>query len=110
MKRLVEIPPDRLPEEGGRRLFRHEEKSVVLFLLDGVFYAIDDSCPHAGASLFCGKLEGRWLQCPAHGLRFNLADGCMASQRGFGVRRYPMESRDGAWFIDFTDIPRELVL
>ena len=110
MRRLVEIPADKLPAEGGRALFRHEEKYVALFHLDGVFYAIDDSCPHGGASLFGGKLEGRWLQCPAHRLRFNLVDGCMAGHRNFGVVRYPVEMRNGAWVIDFTETPREIAL
>lgn len=37
----------------------------------GVFVT-DDSCPHAGASLSAGSLQGRHIVCRAHGLRFAL--------------------------------------
>lgn len=103
MKRRVEIPAERLPPPGLRSLFRHEEKCVVLFNLDGTLHAIDDSCPHNGASLFSGKLEGRLLRCPAHGLRFDLNSGCAHGVEGFGVARYPIEQRDGAYYIEFSD-------
>lgn len=89
MKRLLEIPADRLPVEGQRVLLRHEEKSVLLFNVAGTLHAIDDSCPHSGASLFAGKLQGHMLQCPAHGLRFNLNKGCPGT-RGMEVRAYPI--------------------
>ena len=89
MKRLLEIPANRLPAEGQRVLLRHEEKSVLLFNVAGTFHAIDDSCPHSGASLFAGKLHGTQLQCPAHGLRFNLDKGC-PGVKGMEVRTYPI--------------------
>ncbi|MGE8154144.1 Rieske (2Fe-2S) protein [Pseudomonas vancouverensis] len=88
MKRLLEVPMNRLPAEGQRVLLRHEEKSVLLFNVAGTFHAIDDSCPHSGASLFAGKLQGNMLQCPAHGLRFNLDEGCQNAQT-MAVRAYP---------------------
>ncbi|MBT8769516.1 Rieske (2Fe-2S) protein [Metapseudomonas boanensis] len=103
MTRLVEIPSEKVPVVGGRSLFRHDEKCVVLFNLDGTLYAIDDSCPHKGASLFSGKLDGRLLQCPAHGLRFDLATGCIPNLYGFGVATYPVEQRGEACFIDLSD-------
>ncbi|WP_160107125.1 Rieske (2Fe-2S) protein [Pseudomonas izuensis] len=90
MKRLIEIPINRLPAEGQRILLRHEEKSVLLLNVAGTFHAIDDSCPHSGASLFAGKLQGNMLQCPAHGLRFNLDKGCPAA-KGLEVRTYPID-------------------
>jgi nitrite reductase/ring-hydroxylating ferredoxin subunit len=89
----IRIPADRLPPRGGRSLLHHAKGILLLFDVDGELHAIDDRCPHAGASLFSGRLDGRWLQCPAHGLRFDLASGCPAGIKGFGLQRYEVEWR-----------------
>lgn len=102
MTSRVEVPPEKLPPEGGRSLFRHEGKSLVLFNQGGALYAIDEGCPHNGASLFGGRLEGRLLRCPAHGLRFDLATGCVPGVSGFGVATYAVEREQGRCFIDLS--------
>lgn len=99
MSGALRVPAERLPARGGRSLFHHEKGIVLLFDVEGCLYAVDDRCPHAGASLFTGRLDGRWLQCPAHGLKFDLASGCPAGIKGFGVRRYPVEWRAGECFL-----------
>ena len=39
------------------------------------FYAIADRCPHAGARLSPGPLDGAILTCPEHGSQFDLETG-----------------------------------
>ncbi|SDI13879.1 Rieske (2Fe-2S) protein [Pseudomonas panipatensis] len=107
MSRRLPIPSAKLPAPGGRSLLFYAQRSIVLFNIDGELYAIDDSCPHAGASLFSGTLQGRWLQCPAHGLRFDLASGCMANAKGFGVVRHRIEHQPLGAFIVISDTPIE---
>ncbi|MCP1608064.1 Rieske (2Fe-2S) protein [Pseudomonas citronellolis] len=108
MSRLV-VPREKLPGEGGRRLFFLAGHSVLLFNVEGQYFAIDDGCPHAGASLFSGKLQGRWLQCPAHGLRFDLASGCAAGAAGLGVRHHPIEWDGDTCIVVISDsAPEEL--
>lgn len=68
----VSIPAAELPC-GQRKVVFVAGRSVALFNVGGTVYAIDNTCPHQGASLANGKLQGAWLQCPAHGLRFDLA-------------------------------------
>ena len=41
----------------------------------GRFFAVDDRCPHLGASLARGTLEGTVVTCVRHGSQFDLADG-----------------------------------
>ena len=41
----------------------------------GRLYAIEDRCPHAGASLEGGRLDGHVLECPLHGGRLDVRDG-----------------------------------
>jgi nitrite reductase (NADH) small subunit/3-phenylpropionate/trans-cinnamate dioxygenase ferredoxin subunit len=38
--------------------------------------AIDDYCPHMGASLAEGTVEEGVVTCPWHGWEFRLSDGC----------------------------------
>ena len=79
MSHLTDLPQASIPEPGQRTLLRLHGKTIAVFNVDDTLYAIDDSCPHAGGSLLSGKLNGRMLQCPAHGLKFDLATGCMRS-------------------------------
>ena len=71
----ADLPP------GARKLvFVPGGEAVLLFNINGQFHAIENSCPHAGASLASGACEGHVLSCPAHGLKFNLRSGeCTAS-------------------------------
>ncbi|MFZ3186760.1 MAG: Rieske 2Fe-2S domain-containing protein, partial [Pseudomonas sp.] len=63
------------------------------------FYAIDDSCPHQGASLCGGKLDGRIIQCCAHGLRFDLASGYLLNSSALKATCYPVEVEGDQLFI-----------
>lgn len=89
------VPAERVPEPGKRILIEAQGKSLVLFNVDGRFHAIDDSCPHQGASLCGGRLEGEVIQCLAHGLRFNLTTGLLLNSTQLRIGRYPVE-REGA--------------
>lgn len=42
---------------------------------DGDFYAIDDLCTHGEVSLSEGDVEGCFVECWAHGSRFDLRTG-----------------------------------
>ena len=75
------------------------EKTLALFNVETTLYAIDDSCPHQGASLWGGKLEGRVIQCCAHGLRFDLASGYLLNSTQLKVNAYPVEVIDQDVFI-----------
>ena len=50
-------------------------RAVALFLVDGEYYAIDDSCPHQALPLYDGIIVDRTVICLAHGWRFDLTDG-----------------------------------
>jgi ferredoxin-NADP reductase len=49
--------------------------AIALFNVDGEYYAIDDSCPHAGGVLSEGELTGKELTCPLHGAVFDVTTG-----------------------------------
>jgi len=49
--------------------------SVLVCNEGGTFYAVDDECTHAIASLAEGRLEGRTVFCPLHGGSFDICTG-----------------------------------
>ena len=91
MSRRIAVPAEKVPAPGMRTLFEPQGMSLALFNVAGQLYAIDDSCPHQGASLCGGRLDGRVIQCCAHGLRFDLASGYLLNSTALKVPSYPVE-------------------
>jgi 3-phenylpropionate/trans-cinnamate dioxygenase ferredoxin subunit len=90
--RVDQIPP------GTGTMVTVAGKDVAIFNVDGDVYAIGDSCPHAGASLGAGRLNGRIVTCRAHGLRYDVTTG-QVTTGGFGVATYPTKVVDGTILI-----------
>lgn len=64
--------------EGEGTTLKVGTKLVALFRHNGQYFAIDDSCPHMGASLSGGHVEDGIVTCPWHAWRFRLRDGVWA--------------------------------
>ena len=72
--------------EGEGRTVTVGERLVALFLHGGEYLAIDDLCPHQGASLGGGPVDKDGaVMCPWHGWRFCLRDGKWADNPRLGV-------------------------
>ena len=84
---------------GQRKLAFVDGRSIVLLNIDGTIRALDNACPHNGASLASGQLEGCVLRCPAHGLRFDLRTGCMPGAGGLSLTTFPVRVIDGKLFV-----------
>ena len=50
-------------------------KEILVLNVDGNFFAMNDTCTHAGASLSDGKLDGSILTCDWHGAKFDCKTG-----------------------------------
>jgi len=48
---------------------------IAVFHSDDRYYAIDDMCPHMGASLADGHVQDQIVTCPWHAWRFSICDG-----------------------------------
>ena len=66
---------DEIPRGQGRAFSVGGTLVAVFHTDDGQFHAIDDLCPHQGASLSAGHLEGKAIMCPWHAWRFSVEDG-----------------------------------
>lgn len=50
-------------------------KKLAVFMIAGKYYAIDNTCSHAGGPLCQGKLTDNTIQCPWHGAKFDITSG-----------------------------------
>ena len=51
------------------------DKQIALFNYEGEYYALDDMCSHAEASLSEGDVYDCKVECPLHGAEFDLKTG-----------------------------------
>jgi 3-phenylpropionate/trans-cinnamate dioxygenase ferredoxin component len=86
-----------------------EDKIILLANIDGAYYAIDNTCPHMGGSLFDGKLEGANVICPRHGSTFDVRTGkLVASGKLFLVKIKTADVKSYPVKIEGTDILLEI--
>ncbi|NBY01770.1 MAG: Rieske (2Fe-2S) protein, partial [Planctomycetes bacterium] len=62
--------------------------------------AIDDFCPHMGASLSGGHVEDGTVTCPWHAWRFRLCDGAWADNPRLKVGCYNVSVVDDEIFLE----------
>jgi len=60
---------------GARKIIDIDGTQIVVFNLDGKYYAIEDVCTHDGGQLTGGEVEGDQIICPRHGARFCIRTG-----------------------------------
>jgi 3-phenylpropionate/trans-cinnamate dioxygenase ferredoxin component len=101
--RLVPVGTVEEVEPGQRKVIFVDGRSMLLFNIDGTIHAIDNACPHNGASLASGQLDGCVLRCPAHGLRFDVRTGCMPGAGGLSVATFPVTTREGTLLLSLPE-------
>lgn len=84
------------------------KKICLAHTADG-FFAVNDKCPHNGASLGNGycTAEGS-VVCPVHRYHFDLRTGRAKSGLGDFVQTYPIEVRDDGVYIGFEKVVWDL--
>jgi phenylpropionate dioxygenase-like ring-hydroxylating dioxygenase large terminal subunit len=105
--RLVEgwywLVPSHALRRGRARAVSFMGRPLAVYRTDdGTVVALDAHCPHMGAHLADGRVEGVTLRCPFHGWRFD-ADGRCAEVPSLGgrprpsarVRSWPVAERHG---------------
>ncbi|MCU6790887.1 Rieske (2Fe-2S) protein [Paenibacillus sp. WQ 127069] len=90
MSRHAVCPVQEL-QVGERKIVTLEGRSIGVFNIKGQLYALKNSCPHQGAELCVGKIQGIMLpsdpgeyhygrdgeivRCPWHGWEFDITNG-----------------------------------
>ena len=108
---VADIPP------GTRKLIEAGGRAIVVFNLDGEFFALANRCPHRGGSLFhgiqtglvespepgeyCYSRPGEMVKCPWHGWEFDIRTGkswCDPSR--VRIRQFPVAVRAGRELVE----------
>lgn len=73
------------------KLVQAAGQSIAIFKLGESYWAIENTCPHAGGPLAEGTLAGEVVTCPWHGSRFNVKTGAVLSPPAArGVKSFPV--------------------
>ncbi|MFT7305748.1 MAG: 3-phenylpropionate/trans-cinnamate dioxygenase ferredoxin subunit [Candidatus Azotimanducaceae bacterium] len=79
-----------------RRIVDLDGTQVVVFNLDGQYYAIEDVCTHDGGQLTGGSVEGDQIICPRHGARFCIRTGAALSAPAYEpTNTFPVRIKNG---------------
>jgi len=108
---VAEIPP------GGRKLVEVKKRPIVIFNLDGEFFALNNRCPHRGGSLCDGRLvglvessepgeyrysrKGEIIRCPWHSWEFDIRTGkSWCDPAKLHIRQYTVSVEEGAKLVE----------
>src|SRR4051794_28875168 len=83
---------------------------IAIFNVDGVFYAIGDTCTHAEASLSEGDFYDDRVECPLHGSPFNVTTGkALGGQATGNSGKYATRVEDGVVYVNLNPVtPRSI--
>lgn len=93
--------------EGEARAFAVGNKLIAVFRDHGQYFAIDDTCPHMGASLSGGYVASGIVTCPWHAWRFRLADGAWADNPRIKIGFYPVRIEGEAIQVEVPAAPNQ---
>ena len=90
---------------GERWVIDIDDTQIVVFNLDGQYYAIEDVCTHDGGQLTGGIVEGDQIICPRHGARFCIRTGAALSAPAYAptgtfpvrIENGEVQVRDNRW-------------
>lgn len=96
------VGPKSALRPGERRRVQLGAISVMVVALGDEVCAIDEACPHHGASMFDGRQIGECIECPWHHWQIELRTGeVLGWSRGLPPR-FVVDERDGELWVRDT--------
>ncbi|MDP3744136.1 MAG: non-heme iron oxygenase ferredoxin subunit [Methylotenera sp.] len=81
---------------GTCRVVTTDETPILVFNLDGRYYAVENRCTHEETELSNGVLEGEEIICPLHGARFSVVTGAALTPPAYeNLRTFPTRVTNG---------------
>lgn len=89
-----DVPP------GGAKTINADGGEIAVFNAGGAFHAMDNTCPHRGAPLSEGRLDGCVVTCPWHGWQFDVTTGQLLMSAGSPQKTYKVVQKSGDLFVE----------
>ncbi|MFM6976404.1 MAG: Rieske (2Fe-2S) protein [Sphingobacteriaceae bacterium] len=80
-----------------------EGRKICLIRNEGIFYATQRKCPHAGGDLSQGWCKNGKLICPIHRYEYELLNGKGSPGQGDYINTYPLEVRKDGIYIGLEE-------
>ncbi len=84
-----------VPDGRGATITLEAGRELALFHTGGEFFCVENFCPHKGAPLADGDLDGHTVACDWHGWRFDLRTGACVNRPGHDVKKYNVLIEEG---------------
>jgi 3-phenylpropionate/trans-cinnamate dioxygenase ferredoxin subunit len=83
---------------GEYRVIDVDDVDIVVFNVEGEFYALEDVCTHDGAELSGGEIEDDCIVCPRHGAKFCIKTGEALTPPAYEpTETFPVRVNDEGW-------------
>ena len=92
-------------EEGTGMAYAVNGRMIAVFRENDEYFAIDDMCPHMGASLAPGYLQDGVVTCPWHAWRFCVHDGTWCDNPKIGTDRFEVRVKGEEIQVIVPDTP-----
>lgn len=96
------IGTEQIPE-GDCAAVTIEGREIVVIHASDAFHAIDDECPHQGAALSDGVVDGGLIICPLHYWEFEYETGACLEEPDCPVARHECKVENGRVLIKLAD-------
>ncbi|MEN3950302.1 Rieske (2Fe-2S) protein [Iodidimonas sp. SYSU 1G8] len=97
-------------EQGKCKAFMVEGHDVLIARTKSDdFYAVENLCSHADATLESGRIRGNHIMCPLHGARFSLIDGSFGPPAWAPIKTYKLRVEGDQVEVLITGAPEKKV-
>jgi 3-phenylpropionate/trans-cinnamate dioxygenase ferredoxin subunit len=94
--RYIQITSVQEFPDGERLFFEIDGLPIVLYSLNGKYFATGDECSHDGGPIGDGEIDGNEIVCPRHGARFDVRTGKVTGMPAVAdIPSYPIRVVDG---------------
>ena len=97
------FPADVYTSSNFVKLVVINNKKICVVKVDHEFFAIQNKCPHAGASLSSGICINKKIVCPYHRFEYDLETGRGSPGQNDYIDTFPVENRADGLYIGIKE-------
>jgi nitrite reductase/ring-hydroxylating ferredoxin subunit len=92
---VLSVPVSEVAPDRPTQVRVDEHLTLAICEVGGQYYAVSNRCPHQGAPLADGAVEGNLIVCPKHHFKFDLGTGRCVRFRHLRVQTFPVTRENG---------------